>query len=105
MSRARVLRVTARRPTLWAGRYRRIPGQTTVFHVRWMNGEWWPVVDWRRGDDTGTCAMVARGDVGELVEAVQLGKRTLGVGAGGSFLINEFGQVLVPVNEQETTRV
>jgi hypothetical protein len=100
-----VFRFSARRPHTWKGRYRRIPGRTTVIHVRRVDGDWWPLIDWRIDDETGTCLMLDRGDVDDLVEAVHAGKRALGVGPGGSFLINEFGQVLIPVNEEETTRV
>jgi hypothetical protein len=102
---ARTLRFSARRPRAWRGRYRRIPGRTSVIHVRRIDGEWWPVVDWRIGEETGTCLMLDDGDLDGLVEAVHAGKHALGVGPGGSFLVNEFGQVLVPVNEQETTCV
>jgi hypothetical protein len=49
--------------------------------------------------------MVPGGDIDELIAAVQAGKRALGARDGGSFLINEFGQLLVPATEEEVTRV
>lgn len=94
-----------RAPRPWDGRYRRIPGRTTVNHVRLLEGEWWPVVDWTVNDETAQCPMLDSGDVRELVDAVHAGKRALGAAPGGSFLVNEFGQALVPATEQETTRV
>jgi hypothetical protein len=105
VTRARTLRFTAKRPRAWNGRYRRIPGRTSVLHVRRIGGEWWPVVDWRIDDDIGTCPMLEGGDIDELVDAVHAGKRALGASPGGSFLVNEFGQVLVPATDHETTRV
>src|SRR3954468_7318194 len=84
------------RPRLWTGRYARIPGEKTAFHVRLVDGEWWPFVDWAVGDEVG------RGPVGEcdgaerLVAAVSDAKRFLGGWLGGAFLLNEYGQVLVP---------
>jgi hypothetical protein len=63
------------------------------------------VVDWTRGDDTAQCWMVASDDVPALVDGVQAGKQTLHVGPGGSFLVNEFGQVLVPATDVDGTSV
>lgn len=105
MSTSRVFQFAPRRSRAWKGRYRRIPGRTTVNHVRLLEGEWWPVVDWTVDDETAECPMLDSGDVQELVDAVHAGKGALGAPPGGSFLVNEFGQVLVPATEQETTRV
>jgi hypothetical protein len=92
-------------PTPWHGRYARIPGDTTVVHVRHTNTGWWPVIDWSIGHDTAHCRMVEAGDVVALVDAVLAGKRALGVSPGGAFLVNEFGQVLVPASDSQGTRV
>lgn len=83
-------------PRLWTGRYARIPGDTTVLHVRLFDGQWWPFVDWVRDDETGHCPMLDGNGAAELVEAVHAGKRFLGGTFGGAFQINEYGQVLVP---------
>jgi hypothetical protein len=40
--------------------------------------------------------MVASGPAADLAKAVNRGERLLGAPAGGSFVINEFGQELVP---------
>lgn len=84
------------RPRPWTGRYARIPGESTVLHVRSMAGRWWPCIDWRRDDETGRCPMVDVHGVAELAEAVHAGKQYFGGAHGGAFQINEFGQVLVP---------
>jgi hypothetical protein len=88
-------------PTEWEGRYARIPGRATVFHVRRGSGGWWPVIDWTIGDDRAECKMVANGDTPALVESVLAGKRALRVPAGGAFMVNEFGRVLVPASDTE----
>jgi hypothetical protein len=93
------------RPRPWSGRYARVPGETTAIHVRRLEGEWWPVVDWAVEDEIGHCRMVDEGDVAALAEAVCTGKRSLSGRAGGSFLVNEFGQVLVPASDWETSEV
>jgi hypothetical protein len=67
--------------------------------VRWLDGRWWPTVDWVRGDETGVCAMVEEGDAGRLVEAVNTGKAAQGGSFGGAFLIDEYGRVLVPASD------
>jgi hypothetical protein len=86
-------------PRAWRGRYRRVPGETTAFHVRWLDGRWWPVVEWPRDDGIGTCAMVAESDVQELVDAVNAAKAAQGGPPGGAFLVDEYGRVLVPAGD------
>jgi hypothetical protein len=82
-----------------------VPGETTAFHVRFLDGRWWPTVDWVRGADTGICAMVEQGDVAELAEAVSAGKAAQGGSSGGAFLIDEYGRVLVPASDSVGARV
>lgn len=96
MSRKGSFRFRAITPRPWIGRYRRVPGDTTVFHVRWLDDRWWPVVDWVRGDELGTCRMTSEGDASRLAEAVNLGKAAQRVAPGGAFLVDEYGRVLVP---------
>jgi hypothetical protein len=87
---------TPQRPTTWGGRYARIPGEWTAFHVRWRGDTWWPLVAWAAAGEIATCPMLAAGPAAGLARAVNQGKRLLGAPDGGSFVINEFGQVLVP---------
>jgi hypothetical protein len=83
-------------PRLWSGRYARIPGEKTAFHVRLIDGAWWPQVDWAVEDEVGHCPMVESDAAERLAAAVGDAKRFLGGWLGGVFLINEYGQVLVP---------
>ncbi len=43
-------------PTLWTGRYARIPGDTAVYHLIRRHGKWWPVIYWDTDEDRVTCA-------------------------------------------------
>lgn len=91
-------RFDAAEPKLWTGPYGRIPGQTTVFHVRThpRKGVAWPLALLNQDGDQGSCWAVDGPAVQDLAKAVLRAKRFLGGGGGGEFLINEFGQVLVP---------
>lgn len=92
-------------PRVWTGRYSRVPGETTVFHVRLVDGQWWPVIDWAIDDEVGLCEMTDEGDVQELAAAVNAGKAALGAAPGGSFLIDEYGRVLVPAHDRDHSAV
>jgi len=82
----------------WVGPYGRIPGDTTVFHVRTrpQKGKLWLLALLTQGADQGSCWAVDGPEIHELAKAVVKAKQFLGGGGGGEFLINEFGQVLVP---------
>jgi hypothetical protein len=43
--------------------------------------------------------MLADGDAQVLADAVNAGKKSLGGGSGGAFLIDEYGRVLVPAHD------
>ena len=79
-------------PRVWTGRYKRIAGDSTAFHIR----KDWPVIKWKKDGSVGICEMVECGAARELLRAVKNGKRHFGYNCGGSFLINEYGQILVP---------
>jgi len=81
---------------IWTGRCARIPGERTAFHVRLFQRRWWPFVDWAIGDEIHHCPMVDCPAAAQLAQAVNRGKRALDTPPGGSFLINEYGQILVP---------
>lgn len=92
-------------PRHWSGRYKRIPGETTALHVRLVDGQWWPVVEWPFDEMVAECPMVESAGAVALASAVNAGKALLGGGPGGSFLINEYGQVLVPASTPYDSRV
>src|SRR6478672_11917582 len=105
MSSQAALQFSPHRPRAWTGRYARVPGDTTAIHVRRIDGTWWPVIDWARDDEIAHCKMVDCAAAPELAEAVCAGKRMLGAPPGGAFLVNEYGQVLVPASDRQGTRV
>jgi hypothetical protein len=105
VSKATLFRCRAVRPKIWNGRYLRVPGETTAFHVRLVEGDWWPVVDWLLGDETGHCPMVDDDDAPALAAAVNAGKAALHAGLGGAFLIDEYGRVLVPAHDGKRASV
>lgn len=91
-----------RTPTTWKGRYARLPGQHYVFRARTDNTI--DIVD-KQDDVEATCTAVWTQSVVELARAVNEVKRKWTGKAGGSFQINEFGQVLVPLAGEFTERV
>lgn len=82
----------------WSGRYARIPGDTSALHVVRLNGQLRVTILWNLDEDRGTCVAVDGQAVRSLSAAVAEAKERMGGGQGGSFQINEFGQVLVPAS-------
>lgn len=83
----------------WKGRYTRVPGETTVLHVRLVDRELRVVIDWDIDDGRCTCVALDSSAVRALAERVTQAKVAMGGRQGGSFQINEFGQVLVPASD------
>ena len=86
-------------PMPWHGRYGRVMGDSGVFHLRYTDGRLWPVVVWETGEGVATCRAIECAPAVGLVEAVARVKRLCGGDGGGSFLINEYGKVLVPASD------
>jgi hypothetical protein len=94
----------ASRPGLWAGYYGRTVGFEHAFHVRARNvGRFWPEADYDAGHSRleipFSQAPGCQRDIAprDLAVAVNDAKKRDDFGLrGGAFLINEFGQVLVP---------
>ena len=95
-------RFTASKPRIWSGKYSRIPGDNSTLHVTMVDGRWQPNARRSIGADTAQCNMVISSASTALASAVIDGKKLLGGSDGGSFLINEFGQVLVPAQNYST---
>jgi hypothetical protein len=95
--------VTARfhecQPLVWHGRYARVMGDSGVFHLRYTDSCLWPVLVWETHADIATCRAIACAAAVALVDAVARIKRRFGGEGGGSFLINEYGKVLVPASD------
>ena len=92
-------------PVVWGGRYARIPGDETVFHLRHYEGRQWPVIQWSTDEGTATCPAVKCAAADLVAKAVAQAKRAMGCQPSGSFAINEFGQVLVPSSHGSGTRM
>ena len=91
----------------WSGRYGRIVGSGTSFHIRDCDGELWLMLDRRTDDETARCLAKDSSGVRDLIKAVSNGKKFLGSGGGGggSFIINEYSQVIVPSSSGNGERV
>ena len=89
----------------WNGRYTRVPSDTTVFHVRHVEGGLRVVIDWDVDAERFTCVALDGSAVRVLAENVLQAKRKMGGYGGGSFQINEFGQVLVPGSDGDGRRL
>ena len=83
----------------WSGRYRRIPGENYAFHLRPMDEQLQVVILWNLDDLTYTCCAVESPELKSLVHAISEVKRNMGGSGGGSFLVNESDQVLVPSSD------
>jgi hypothetical protein len=99
------LRFTTCQPKDWRGRYGRIPGNRSVFHLRRVGGRKCVVIEWHRDGCIGTCVAVDTAESRKIVSAVANAKRLMGGGDAGAFLVNEFGQVLVPSSEGDGRRL
>ena len=83
----------------WNGRYARVPGETTVFHAKSVDGVPTVVLLWDTEGERRTCHALDGRDVRHLAANVVRAKREMGGRQGGSFQINEFGQILVPASD------
>lgn len=91
-------------PTQWQGRYARIPGDTSVFHLQYVEDKWWPVVIWKIFDRIATCPAIATPSVKDLAKAVTRAKLHAGGNGGGAFVIDEYGHVIVPASSGDGRR-
>lgn len=82
----------------WYGFYGRVPGQATTFTIIYIseNSGFWPIIRQNTDDGELTCPALEGGDVGLLNDTINEAKIQMTGQPGGSFCINEFGQVIVP---------
>lgn len=78
----------------WNGRYAVIPGNTT----RFKNLHSGIVVEWISDGNYLVCHAI-NNNIHELAQAVSRAKVALGGTGYGAFMINEFGQVIVPASD------
>jgi hypothetical protein len=95
------------KPKRWFGKFSRVFGNTTVFRVRYdqEKKEFWPLVEWKYLGDTLLCTACKDYYISKLTEAVNKAKKIMSSIPGGSFIINEFGQVIVPSSCGDGTRM
>ena len=96
MNRFRFQRIP---PRPWSGRYSRVPGDTTALHVKSIDNSPCVVLVWHVDGYTCICKAVDGPDERTLAAAVTEAKKEMGGTLGGSFQINEYGQVLVPATD------
>ena len=89
----------------WTGRYKRIPGETTALHVKRIGKESRVVIVWDADGYRRDCDLVDGPGARSLAAAVVAAKEAMGGDLGGSFQVNEFGQVLVPSTDGEGQRL
>lgn len=87
-------------PTMpWNGRYGRVMDDSAVFYLRDAEGRLWPVLLWETEAGLASCRAIDCDATVALVDAVARAKRHAGGNGGGSFLIDEYGKVLVPASD------
>ena len=85
----------------WQGRYRRIAGKEPCYHVTQRNII---ILNWIRHNEKGKCLIRPQNreegsHLYTLARYINKIKQKYNGMAGGSFVINEFGQVIVPTRQ------
>lgn len=81
----------------WSGRYARIEGGENVFHIRYFkNLDWWICIEKRLRDEIKIFLAAPNKNLNKLMTHLNHAKKLLNGQFGGEFIINEFGQVIVP---------
>jgi hypothetical protein len=91
-----IFRFEALTPRLWSGRYKRPQGEESAYHV---GVDHRIEVRWKAGPEDLTCPIEATPGAQQLAKAVNAVKRQQSGLAGGAFVINEFGQVICPIQK------
>ena len=103
------VKIDKHKPKKWTGRYNRLIGnQEAVFKIKFINNRWWPVVTIERYEyeDRLLCSAIDCDAARELVDIVNKAKKQLSRSeGGGSFVINEFGQIIVPSSKGDGKRL
>lgn len=80
----------------WAGRYYRIPGELSVFRVLSSGGRYVVQAFIQTSEGNVICQTLQSQAVEKMIATINTVKRCYNRQPGGSFLLNEYGQVLVP---------
>jgi hypothetical protein len=84
-------------PVTWAGRYSHPVGKESVFRARSNGSAYVTWTPWNSGLAL-TSYFVDGAAVRQMVKTINGAKQLYGAPAGGSFQINEYGQVICPVS-------
>lgn len=94
---------------LWRGRYAKIEGNENVFHVKWnfRRGNWWVCLVMKFNNEEYICWATEDKGIKYLTDSVNEGKKFLNPvhKGGGSFIINDYKQVIVPSSDGDSRRV
>lgn len=85
--------------TPWKGRYARVMGEATVFHLRRTNRGRWPMLVWETDGGRVQCPAIDCPAARRLVGAIAGAKKYAGGEGGGSFVIDEYGRIIVPASD------
>lgn len=90
----------------WEGRYNRIVGSRSVFKLKSKHKYhgFWPIIEHVVRDEIGLCLACETDDIHDLISAVNKVKETFIGRKGGTFQINEHGQVLVPIYDSNNEK-
>lgn len=81
----------------WTGRYNRIEGDQSVFHIRWhKDGYWWPVAVRTENFVEESYWFEQNDAIRRLTKTICAIQLKVNGQEGGSFIINEWGQVIMP---------
>ena len=88
-------------PFTWYGRNKHFPGRGGTFYLEYNTEySWWPCLFVENDEGCYYAWAIDQDNIRDLVKWINKAKALMTPGSsGGSFLINEFGQVLVPSND------
>ena len=90
---------------LWTGRYAMPKGGTKWTNLN-VDGNWFPSIKWKNSEYEEIISHACKSNAAiELGSAIAEAKIAMGGNGGGSFLINEFSQVIVPSSAGDGKRM
>jgi hypothetical protein len=91
-------KIIKRKPAYWRGRYNIVYGnKSSVLSIKRFKNRWWPTATLIENDEVTICPSIECQASYDLANIVNNAKRLLSNSeGGGSFIINEFGQIIVP---------
>lgn len=90
-----------RGPFPWYGRNKHFTGRWGTFHIEYNKEySWWPALLVENDEGSYYAWAIDQDNLRDLVKSINDAKDSMVSGSlGGAFLINEYGQVLVPSND------